>query len=46
MTDVEAIDEVYDKLKELKDNNEKLENDNKDHESKLINNKKILKKLI
>ena len=30
MTDVEAIDEVYDKLKELKDNNEKLENDNKD----------------
>lgn len=40
MTEVEAIDEVYDKLIELKDNTEQLENDNKNHESKLINNRK------
>jgi len=34
------MEEVYDKLTELKDSNKKLENDNKEHESEIINNKK------
>ena len=37
----ETIEEVYDKLTELKDSNKKLENDNKEYESEIINNKKI-----
>ena len=36
----ETIEDVYDKLKELKDTNEKLEHENKHHESEIINNKK------
>ena len=36
----ETMEEVYDKLTELKDSNKKLENDNKEHESEIINNKK------
>tara|TARA_Y100000768_G_scaffold379105_1_gene354377 strand:- start:17635 stop:18123 length:489 start_codon:yes stop_codon:yes gene_type:complete len=36
----ETMEEVYDKLTELKDSNKKLENDNKEHENEIINNKK------
>ena len=34
------MEEVYDKLTELKNTNEKLKNDNKNHENEIINNKK------
>ena len=40
MSDNETIEEVYDTINELTENNEILETNNKNHENEIVNNKK------
>lgn len=40
MSDNKSLELVYDTINQLQDNNEKLENDIKLHENKIVNNKK------